>query len=85
MSEEIVLKEVEVQKLRLRPGDVLVISLPKDTKHSWMANLGRHLTRILPRNPSLIIANDVKISVVSKEEAEKIAKGLTEVSDGNEG
>lgn len=72
MNEEINLKEVEVQKLRLRPGDILVFTLPPDTKHTWLHKFAMHVNKILPRNPALIVAGQVKISIASKEERENV-------------
>lgn len=85
MSEEIVLKEVEVQKLRLRPGDILVFTLPEDTKHSWMNKFMVHLRRILPRTPALIVSKHVKIAVMSAEEAAAIEVTPKENSDERKG
>lgn len=73
MTEEIVIKEVELTKLKLRIGEVLVVKLPSDTKHNWMQKLGMQLTRLLPRNQCLIICNDqIEFSVISAEEAEAL-------------
>lgn len=69
MSEEIILKEVEVQKLQLRPGDVVVFTLPHATKHSWMQRFAMYVQRVMPRNPALIVCGDVKISVAAREDA----------------
>jgi len=76
VSDEIILKEVEVQKLRLRPGDVLLVKLPPTTKHSWMQKLALHLHKLLPRNPSLILANDIHVSIASQAEAKEIVDQL---------
>lgn len=81
MTEEITLKEVEVQKLRLRPGDVLVFTLPHETKHSWMQKFAMYVQRVLPRNPALIVCGNLTISIASQEEAEKLKKGT---QDGRE-
>lgn len=81
MSQEISIKEVEITKLRLRPGDVLLVKLPKDTQHSWMQKLGLSLAKILPRNPALLICNEkVVFEVMSHEDAQK----LKEAKDGRE-
>ena len=80
MADEIIIKELEVQKLRLRPGDVVVVHLPRDTKHSWMQKLALHLHKLLPRNPALLIANDIQISVASPEEARAISKELNDAN-----
>lgn len=84
MSEEILIKEVEVSKLRLRPGDVLVVHLPKDTRHSWMQKLAMHLHKVLPRNPALLVAEDVTLSVVSPEDAQAILDKAKKAQDGTE-
>ena len=76
MSEEIILKEVEVAKLRLRPGDVLLLQLPENTKQSFMHRLALHLHKVLPRNPALLIANTAHVSIVSVEDAKEIVNKL---------
>lgn len=79
MSDEITLKEIEVQKLKLRPGDVVVFKLPKDTKHSWLHRFAGHVYKLLPRNPALLVCNDVVIEVITEAEAAK----LKETSNGS--
>lgn len=83
MTEEIILKEIEVTKLRLRPGDVVVVHLPEHTRNSWMQKLAMHLTKMLPRNPSLLIANNVTISVMSAEEAQALKQEIKERADAS--
>jgi hypothetical protein len=82
MADEIVIKEIEVTKLRLRPGDVILVKLPTDTKHSWMQKLALHLTKVLPRNPALLIANnDVQVSVLTPEDAKALVQDITGKAD----
>lgn len=85
MSDEIILREIEVTKLRMRPGDVLVVHLPENTRHSWMQRLALHLQKILPRNPALLIANNVTLTIASPEEAQELAKKIKEGTSGTKG
>lgn len=83
MTEEIVIKEIEVSKLRLRPGDVLVVHMPKDTRHSWMQRLALHLNKMLPRTPALLVAHDVTLSIMSQEEVQELKRATKEKADAS--
>ena len=69
MSDEIVIKEVEVNKLRLRPGDILVFTLPEGTHRNWVQKFAYHVGKVIPRSvTSLIVAGDIKVTVAAKVE-----------------
>lgn len=84
MSEEIVLKEVEVTKLNLKPSDFLVFTVPDESNHYYLSRLTATIRNAFPRIQAVIMSNKVKISVITKEEAESIPDAPTEVADEHE-
>lgn len=70
MEIELKILKLEITKLRLCPGDCLVIKLPKDCNadlSSWFYEVTKRLKKILPDDVHiLLLENGVELSVISK-------------------
>jgi len=72
MNEEIKLKELEVQKINLQPGDVLMVTVKhEDIDYSSMQNLRKQLNLAFPDNKVMLFgmgnSGEVKLAVMSSE------------------
>lgn len=72
MSEEITLKEVEVQKLNMQPNDVLMVTVKHDDiDYTSMQNLRKQLNLAFPDNKVMVFgmgsAGEVKLAVMTTE------------------
>ena len=70
MSDELSIREVEVQRLNPQPGEVLIFTVPKDTNQHWVRRLATCLGKLLPHNRFLIVEGDLKITVATEEKAD---------------
>lgn len=78
------IKQVEVMKVNVRPGDILIFKIKSDTiESSWLQFFSDHLrAEVFPDNKCLVIGldpqDDLEVTAVGPEEQEEECCGSCE-------
>jgi len=64
MTEQITVEEI--RRLRLEPGDHLLVRVPHDTTHATVTVMRKYFAELWPSVPVMVVAADIDISVVNQ-------------------
>ena len=67
-KKDIFVKIKEVEKINLKPGDVLLIKLIEETSHSDASCILKNMVKLFPNNKVVVFIGDVKFQAVEQQE-----------------
>ena len=66
--------EASLEKLRLEPGDIVVLSIDMPMKAEQARAIREHFRRQVPDNLAILLTHGLKLSVLSRAEIEAMAE-----------
>lgn len=68
-KKDIFVKIKEIEKINLKPGDVLLIKLIEEVSHSHADHVLKNMVKLFPNNKVVVFIGDVKFQAVEQQEA----------------